>query len=181
MRARLAEFNAYDSNRMSYAEVAGLLERVTGQPLPRDQTMQHLVVAKAIEVSQQWPSESQADTAVPLWPEVRPQVDWYDPQSEEVLLLTDAMQVKQPKASRGQGADTPTVERETKRVHTEVWLVAQPTDGFPSLTAGIDARGQEVVAGIERVRWQFQQDYTGRSEPLPVVAITDGARTIRRQ
>jgi hypothetical protein len=73
------------------------------------------------------------------------------------------------------------VERETKRVHTEVWLVEQPTDGFTSLTAGIDARGQEVVAGIERVRWQFQQDYTGRSEPLPVVAITDGARTIRRQ
>ena len=91
MRARLAEFNAYDSNRMSYAEVAGLLERVTGQPLLSDQTIQHLVVAKAVEVSQQWPRESQADTAVPLWPEVRPQVDWYDPQSEEVLLLTDAI------------------------------------------------------------------------------------------
>src|SRR5919199_492532 len=27
----------------------------------------------------------------------------------------------------------------------------------------------------------FQQDYGDRSEPLPVVAITDGARTIRRQ
>ena len=73
------------------------------------------------------------------------------------------------------------MERETKRVHTEVWLVEQPTGGFTYLTAGIDAMGQEVVAGIERVRWQFQQDYTGRSEPLPVVAITDGARTMRRQ
>jgi hypothetical protein len=181
MSARLAEFSAYYSNRMSYDEVAGLLERVTGQPLLSDQTIQHLVVAKAVEVSQQWQSESQADTAAPLWPEVMPQVDWYDPQSEEVLLLTDAIQVKQQKASRGQGADTPTVERETKRVHTEVWLVDQPTGGFTYLTAGIDAMGQEVVAGIERVRWQFQQDYAGRSEPLPVVAITDGARTIRRQ
>ena len=91
MSARLAEFSAYYSNRMSYDEVAGLLERVTGQPLLSDQTIQHLVVAKAVEVSQQWQSESQADTAVPLWPEVRPQVDWYDPQSEEVLLLTDAI------------------------------------------------------------------------------------------
>src|SRR3989475_10076648 len=166
---------------MSYDEVAGLLERVTGQPLLSDQTIQHLVVAKAVEVSQQWQSESQADTAAPLWPAVTPQVDWYDPQSEEVLLLTDAIQVKQQKASRGQGADKPTLERETKRVHTEVWLVAQPTGGFTSLTAGIDARGQEVVSGTERVRWQFQQDYAGRSAPLPVVAITDGARTIRRQ
>jgi hypothetical protein len=110
-----------------------------------------------------------------------PQVDWYDPQSEEVLLLTDAIQVKQQKANRGQGADKPTVERETKRVHTDVWLVEQPTGGFIYLTAGVDATGQEVVSGTARVRWQFQQDYAGRSEPLPVVAITDGARTIRCQ
>ena len=137
---------------MSYDEVAGLLERVTGQPLLSDQTIQHLVVAKAVEVSQQWQAESQADTAVPLWPEVTPQVDWYDPQHEEVLLLTDAMQVKQQKASRGQGADTPTVECETTRVHTEVWLVEQPTGGFTYLTAGIDATGQEVVSGTARVR-----------------------------
>ena len=66
MSARLAEFSASDSNRMSYDEVAGLLERVTGQPLLSDQTIQHLVVAKAVEVSQQWQSESQADTAAPL-------------------------------------------------------------------------------------------------------------------
>src|SRR5437016_7931140 len=103
------------------------------------------------------------------------------PESEEVLLLTDAIQVKQQKANRGQGADKPTLERETKRVHTDVWLVEQPTGGFTYLTAGVDATGQEVVSGTERVRWQFQQDYAGRSAPLQVVAITDGARTIRRQ
>ena len=51
---------------MSYDEVAGLLGRVTGQPLLSDQTIQHLVVAKAVEVSQQWQSGSQADTAAPL-------------------------------------------------------------------------------------------------------------------
>ncbi len=181
MGARLAEVSAYYSNRMSYDEVAGLLERITGQPVLSDQTMQHLVVAKAVEVSQQWQSESQADTVTPLRPEVMPQVDWYDPQSEEVLLLTDAIQVKQQKASRGQEAAKPTGECETKRVHTEGWLVEQPTGGFTYLTAGIDARGQEVVAGTDRVRWKFQQDYGDRSEPLPVVAITDGARTIRRQ
>ena len=65
MSARLAEFSAYYRHRMSYDEVAGLLERVTGQPLLSDQTIQHLVVAKAVEVSQQWQSESQADTACP--------------------------------------------------------------------------------------------------------------------
>ena len=136
---------------MSYDEVAGLLERVTGQHGLSDQTMQHLVVAKAVEVSQQWQVESQVDPAVPLWPAVMPQVDWYDPQSEEVLLLTDTIEVKQQKANRGQGADKPTVERETKRVHTDVWLVEQPTGGFTYLTAGVDATGQEVVSGTARV------------------------------
>jgi hypothetical protein len=158
MSARLAEFSASDSHRMSDDEVAGLLERVTGQPLRSDQTIPHLVVAKAVEGSPQGPSERQADTAAPLWPEVRPQGAWDDPHSEAVRLLTDALQVKQQKARRGQGADTPTVERETQRVHTEVWRVEQPTGGFPSLTTGIDALGQEVVAGIDRVRWQCQQD-----------------------
>jgi hypothetical protein len=136
MSARLAEFSAYYSNRMSYDEVAGLLERVTGQPVLSDQTIQHLVVTKAAGVSRQWQSESQADTAPPPSPAVTPQANWYDPQSEEILLLTDAIQVKQQKAHRGQGVDEPTGERETKRVHTEVWLVEQPTGGFTYLTAG---------------------------------------------
>jgi hypothetical protein len=70
MSARLAEFSAYYSNRLSYDEVAGLLERVTGQHVLSDQTIQHLVVAKAVEVSQQWQSESQADTAAPPLPAV---------------------------------------------------------------------------------------------------------------
>ena len=156
LSARLAEFSVYYSNRMSYDEVAGLLERVTGQHVLSDQMIQHLVVAKAVEVSQQWQVESQVDPAVPLWPAVMPQVDWYDPQSEEVLLLTDAIQVQQQKASRGDGADKPPLERETKRVHTDVWLVEQPTGGFTYLTAGIDATGQEVVSGTARVRESIQ-------------------------
>jgi hypothetical protein len=81
MRARLAEFRAYYSNRMSYDEVAGLLERVTGQPGLRDQPRQHVVVAKAVEVRRQGQHACQADTAAPPFPVVRSQGDWYAPQS----------------------------------------------------------------------------------------------------
>ena len=105
---------------------------------------------------------------------------WYAPQSEAVLRLTDALQVKQPKARRGEGAAKPPVEREPKRVHTEVWLVEQPTGGCTYLTAGIEAPGQEGVLGTARGRWQFPPDDAGRAAPLPVVALTDGARPIRR-
>jgi hypothetical protein len=181
MSARLAECSAYSSHRMSDDEVAGLLTRVTGQHVLRDQTMQHLVVTNAVEVSQQGQSESQAAPAASPSRAVTPQVDWYDPQSAAGLLLTDAMQVTQQKARRGQGRDKPTVERATQRVPPEVWLVEQPPGGFTSLTAGVEAMGQEVVSGTARGRGQFEQDSAGRSEPLPVVARTDGAKTIRCQ
>jgi hypothetical protein len=158
MRARLVACSAYYSNRMRYDEVAGLLERVTGPPGLSAQTMQHLGVPKAAEVSRQWQRESQADTAPPPSPAVTPQGAWYAPQSEEGLLLTEAIQVKQPKARRGQGVDKPTGARATKRGHTAVWLVEQPTGGFTSLTAGVDATGQEGIAGTARGRWQLPQD-----------------------
>src|SRR4029453_18766149 len=89
MRARLVACSAYYSNRMRYDEVAGLLERVTGPPGLSAQTMQHLGVPKAAEVSRQWQRESQADTAPPPSPAVTPQGAWYAPQSEEGLLLTE--------------------------------------------------------------------------------------------
>jgi hypothetical protein len=181
MSARLAECSAYDSKRLRYDEVAGLLERVTGKHVLSDHTIQQVVVAKAVEVSEQWQSESPANTAAPAVPAVTPPVDWDDPQRAEVLLLTDAIQGKQHKASRGQRAGKLTLERETKRVHTDVWRLEQPPGAFSYRMAGIDATGQEVVSGTERVRCQFRQVYAGRSAPLPVVAITDGARTIRGQ
>ena len=64
---------------------------------------------------------------------------------------------------------------------TAGWRVEPPTGGVTALTAGGEATGQEVSSGPARGRWQRQQDSAARSEPLPRVARTDGARTMRRQ
>jgi hypothetical protein len=103
MSARLAAFSASESNRMSSDEVAGLLERVPGQPGLRAQTMPPLVVPPAAAVSRQWQSERQADTAPPPAPAGTPQVHWYAPQREAIRLLRAALQGTQHKAHRGQG------------------------------------------------------------------------------
>ncbi len=84
IRIHVAEFSAYYSKRMSYDEVAGLLERVTGARLLSDQTIQHLVVTRAMQISAQWQDEVQANLDAPTLPEVAPHVDWYDVHSEEV-------------------------------------------------------------------------------------------------
>lgn len=52
MSDRLQELSGYYSNRMSYEEVARLVERVTGEAVLSDQTIWQIVRDKAIEVSE---------------------------------------------------------------------------------------------------------------------------------
>jgi hypothetical protein len=66
-------------------------------------------------------------------------------------------------------------------VSTNVWLVERATGGFESLTAGVAAPGEAVVSATARVQRQWQQDDGGREAPLPIVVISDGAKTMRCQ
>jgi hypothetical protein len=176
---RLGEFSAYYANRVSYEEVEGLIERLTGEKLLSDQTIWSQVVERAAAVSQQW-----AEEPPPVEPiETALEVDWYDSQTPEVLVLSDAIQVKQQKPRRYRSDQKPAEEpeRERVRVNTDVWMVQRAGGGFRYLTAGINQTGQEIVSVEERVQQCLQTEYGGRDSPLPVVAITDGAKAIRCQ
>jgi len=176
---RLGEFSAYYANRLSYEEVEGLIERVTGEKLLTDQTIQHQVVAQAAAVSQHWVEEAKGVEVMATASEV----DWYDPQAAEVLVLSDAIQVKQQKPTRQRSGQVASVEekRETVRVNTDVWMVERAGGGFQYLTAGISEAGAEVVSVEDRVKQSLRVEYGSRVVPLPVVAITDGAKAIRCQ
>jgi hypothetical protein len=110
-------------------------------------------------------------------------VDWYAAQAKEVLVLSDAIQVKQQKPQR-QRAGRPAVEEkkpERVRVNTVVWLVGQAGGGFRYLMAGMNESGMEQISVEDRVKQCLREEYGQRAEPLPVVAITDGAKAIRCQ
>ena len=78
-RYRLQELSAYYSNRMSYEEVAGLVERITGERLLSHQTIWQIVQRQAVQVSEQWKSEVETSlSGVVGLPEVNGQVDVYD-------------------------------------------------------------------------------------------------------
>ncbi len=79
-----------------------------------------------MQVSAQWQQEVQADLEAPALPEVVPHVDWYDAHSEEVLVLTDAIQVKQQKARRGQGVGNPTETARAATVTTRLRWTGYP-------------------------------------------------------
>lgn len=176
---RLGEFSAYYANRLSYEEVEHLVERMTGEKLLSDQTIQHQVVEQAAVVSQRWAEET---------PEVEPvetvsAIDWYDKQASEVLVLSDGIQVKQQKPRRYHADQQPEEEpeRDRVRVNTDVWMVQRAQGGFEYLTAGVNQTGAEVVRVESRVRHYLQTKEVGSQSPLPVVAITDGAKAIRCQ
>lgn len=176
---RLGEFSAYYANRLSYQEVEGLIERVTGEKLLTDQTIQRQVVAQAAAVSQQWAEEAKEIEVL----ETASEVDWYDRQAAEVLVLSDAIQVKQQKPMRQRSGQEAALEkkRETVRVNTDVWLIECADGGFQYLTAGVSESGDELVSVEDRVKRSLRAEYSDREGPLPVVAITDGAKAIRRQ
>lgn len=125
---RLREFCLYFLNRLSFAEVAGLLERVTGERLACEQTLWNWAQEKAREVSAALRSEVQAARPLPL-PAVAGAVDIYDASSEEVLVMSDAIQVKAQKPTRERAGEPNGGRREErkkvkkKRVSTDLLLL----------------------------------------------------------
>ncbi len=102
MSPRLQELASYYSNRLSYEEVAGLIERITGQRLVSDQAIWQLVTATAERVSQELQQEVQSslETVATHELEIETQIDIYDPAVREVLLFQDGIQVKRQKQER---------------------------------------------------------------------------------
>lgn len=105
-----------------------LLERLTSERLLSDQTIWHQVVQQAVTISQQWSAET--GEVEPI--ETSAAVDWYDSQTPEVLVLSDAIQVKQQKSRRYRSEQEPAEEaqRERVRVNTDVWMVQRAGGGF---------------------------------------------------
>ncbi len=177
---RLREFCLYFLNRLSFAEVAGLLERVTGERLACEQTLWNWAQEKAREVSAALRSEVQAARPLPL-PAVAGAVDIYDASSEEVLVMSDAIQVKAQKPTRERAGEPNGGRREErkkvkkKRVSTDLLLLEGRDGSLRCLSGGLDGE----VSLPELTRAHFKREWENHHKPLPIVAITDGARSIR--
>lgn len=175
LSAGLAELAAYYSNRLSYQEVEGLVERLTGERQVSDQKIQQVVTGKAAQVSAQWSEElvRTAESGGGELPTIASRVALYEAEAAEVLVLSDAIQVKRQKAERGVAAVGP------KRVSTEVWEVERRDGSFVTLVGGL-AGTAEVC---ERVRAEVAREYARpaeeRAEELPIVVVSDGAQSIR--
>lgn len=185
---------------MSYEEVSKLIERQTGEKLLSDQKVWDVVVEKAIEVSKQIVEEVESVPKEIQIPAINQEVDIYSSEQTEVLIFYDAIQVKEQKETRepANGAEDAASDieeigkgkRENSWVSTDVAMLEKANGGFQYLTAGIDEKGNELISLEEVVIASIKQEYgnietpmvgqeKASKKPLNIVAITDGARSIR--
>ena len=187
MSVRLQELSSYYSNRMSYEEVAKLVERVTGSALLSDQTIWQIVNTKAIEVSERLRAEVETTLSSPVpIPKVNATVDIYDQSLNEILIFEDGIQVKQQKEKRVRRSQQetglevePIAASKRPRVNTDIILLQQTSGAFAYLSAPIDEAGQDCVSLAKVVQAGLIEAYGQTKEPLNLVMISDGAKTIR--
>lgn len=178
----------YYCNRLSFAEVSKLLERVSGERLLCEQTLCNWVERKAREVGAALSSEVSASRSLAL-PTFAESLDIYEADSEEVLVSTDAIQVKaqKPSRERRRGAEHDSPEEKEKkvkkkRINTDLMLIQGRDGSFRHLlSAGLGGGGGEGTAAslCEVARAYLRREWGENPEPVPIVAITDGARSIR--
>jgi len=182
----LKEFSAFYANRLSYEEVEDLVERHTGAKQLCDQSVQNTVVAKALEQSKQVASEASTilENDTQELPEINQEVDVYDTDTTETLIFVDGIGVKKQsetrvsKTSSGSNSEKETENAES-RVNTNIVLLEKKTGDFEHITSAIDKKGEELLPLGDIVKSKIIQEYGNESEPLNVVAITDGAKNIR--
>lgn len=156
-----------------------LIERLTGQRLLSDQKIWEILVDKAVCVSEQLGEEVKSVTSSVEMPAVNPSVDIYDPNQTELLVLDDAIQVKEQKQTREQLATRARAKPRGSRVSTDVMMLEKAGGGFYYLVAGIDEKGEQTVPLEDVVRAKISEEYGATQQALNIVAITDGAKSIR--
>ena len=182
----LQELAAYYSNRMSYEEVAGLVERMSGANLLSDQRIEQLVLGTAVTISETLAAATviDAEEVAVAVPTANPTVDVYAPRTAEILLFDDGIGVKAQKPTRQRHEATPATgladENDAKRIITEVVMLERSEGQYQYLCEGIDHQGDTLISLEACVRQALQAAYGNHVAPLNIVAITDGASTIRK-
>ncbi|RUS92787.1 hypothetical protein DSM107010_72880 [Chroococcidiopsis cubana SAG 39.79] len=186
----MQEFCGYYSNRLSYEEVASLVERVSGERLLSDQKIGQIVSNKALEFSQEIYESTRITLAKSNQDvvKVNPTVNIYQPESKEILLFEDGIQVKGQKEQRQarnqlvrEGESLSELVTKTPAIITDIVLLQKATGEFEYIAAPIDAKGKDLLTLASVVKAKVIQEYGRKTFPLNLVAITDGARTIRHR
>ena len=159
------------SQDLSYKKVSKLLTQVAGIEVLSSSGVQSYLERKAESISQDWVSESHTDVQEI---EVLTDILVYAPEESEIILMMDDVGVKAQKPHKKIARD----KDDAKRLDTTVVLVQDSKKAYHHVTQGIDKTGATIYS-IEKGIIDKVSELHDISKPLPIVAITDGARSIR--
>lgn len=169
---RLNEFIFYYSNRLSYNELFLLLKMITGNNLLSGQHIHNLVIHKANELSDKIKKETKKtiNGNIPL-PSINTEFDIYNKDTKEILYFEDGIQVKKQKEKRDCKSKT-----KKERINTDVCLLEKQNGDFDYIMRSLD----DDSSFCEVVKSKVIKHYGQSSESLNLLAITDGATSIRK-
>ena len=170
--AGLCRFIETWSNDLSYRRMSDLLLQVTGTKILTASGVQSYLLRKGERISQEWVSQSR-DTIKTI--AVVPDIKVYDAQAPEVILLMDDVGVKAQKPHK----NVKRVATDPKRLDTTVVLVEAADKKYHYATSGIDKTGKTIYSIAQAIIDKVSTLHDV-SAPIPIVAVTDGARSIRR-
>jgi hypothetical protein len=159
------------SDDLSYRKMSKLLTQQTGNEVLSSSGVSSYLSCKAVQESELLASNSNSHIE---HIEILNNISLYDESSDEIILMMDDVGVKAQKPHKK-------IERaasDAKRLDTTVVLVEDTVGQYHCATEGFDKLGNSIYsvkqAIIDKVSTLHDID-----EPLPLVAITDGARSIR--
>jgi hypothetical protein len=162
----ISELICYYSNRLSYRELSGLLERMVG----KSPYKKNIVVIESQSVAEY---NHQANTGIQLSLNFVSQLDIYDIKSKEVVYFDDGIGVKRQKKHRFKEGDLGS--KSTPTVQTEVILIKNTNDEYGYLTSAESPLCSLTLE--DKINITLSKKYD--NQDLPLVAITDGAQCIR--
>ena len=166
----LRELIAYYSNRLSYNDLSGLLKRILGKSPYSVRHLQHKVVAESGLISSYLQS---VQSPLQLSLNFVEQVDIYASQTEELVYLDDGVGVKRQKETRGE--EKALASEKLATVQTDVIVIGNLSNGYQYLSSA-EANFSNISLE-DLIHLKLSKNYADK--PLPLVAITDGAQSIR--
>ena len=156
---------------LSYEKMSKLLTQITGVEILSSSGVQSYLERKAESISEFWLAQSQ--TAIKTISAVT-DIAIYEEASPEVILMMDDVGVKAQKPQK----KVARIAQDAKRLDTTVVLIQDTKANYHYATKGINKQG-ETIYSIEQAIIDKVCELHKIENPLPIVAITDGARSIR--
>jgi hypothetical protein len=175
---------------MSYNEVSKLLEDETGVSLLSDQRIHAIIHDEAVKVSECNSKEAKAVLASgKALPSINKEAAIYDSSVNEVLLFNDGIQVKKQKENREKRSESAcnkasdssesNADKRESRIQTDVIMLEKADGNYIHLMEGIEKKSDASASLEELLTSTIITEYGSKKDGLNLVAITDGASSIR--